>query len=67
MGVEGNLDFKLVSSRAKNTFMMIIKRAIQMIQDKIALIFTIRILIMNNTWYACILMTIASRRSSLMR
>jgi len=49
MEAEGNLDFKLVSSRAKNTFMMIIKRAIQMIQDKIALIFTIKILIMNNT------------------
>jgi hypothetical protein len=49
MEAEDNLDFKLVSSRAKNTFMMIIKRAIQMIQDKIALIFTIKILIMNNT------------------
>jgi hypothetical protein len=49
MEVEGNLDFKHVSSHAKNTFMMIINRAIQMIQDKIALIFTIRILITNNT------------------
>ena len=49
MEAAGNLDFKLVLSRVKNTYMMTTKRAIQMILDKIALIFIIKILIMSNT------------------
>ena len=47
MEVGDNLDFKHVLDLVKNTYMMITRNFIQMILDRTALIFTIKIQIMK--------------------
>lgn len=48
MEVEDNLDFRHVLNHVKNIYMTKTKKVIQMILDKIAQIFIIKIQIMNN-------------------